>query len=179
MHHSPEQLKKVIWDECFSVGETKTYASGRQGNNKLDIEICKEIYGVRQDIKQLLGRIAGRYEPEFIVGVPNGANWLAYDVASYLGVPFVKLQKYDDGSIDIHCQRSAANAYSHKSCVVVEDVFNQFTNTRKTLAVPPIGKKTQAVIGVWDRGDAVVRQELNVPVHSLIRHYIPEQYEND
>lgn len=176
MYHTPERLKQAIWSASFRVGETETYASGRQGNNKLDIETCKNIYKVRQDLKFRLGAIAIKYKPEFITAVPNGANWLGRDVAHYAGLPFVELKKYDDGSIDIHCQREAVTAYQLGSCVVVEDVFNQFTNTRKTLAVPPIGDKARAVIGVWDRGDPVHRVALPLPVHSLIKEYIPADY---
>ncbi len=155
------------------------FANGNKSNNKLNLDKLFEHPAHLDLILRHLAEIAMRYEPDVLVGVPSGGQEIAIKLVDKLHIfpdlaqlkkveskPGLKTFTYASGE-DEDIIKSA------KNIVVVEDVFNKFTSTRGVLAVTGILEKTQAVVGVWDRGFHPSRGFLPVPKHALVTEYIP------
>ncbi len=171
-------IRKKILETCFEFYETPiTLAAKQPANNKLDLERLEHDSRLRELIVPAIGALAAQYDPEFIVGVPNGATWLSDAVASQLNCYSVHLKRDKDRVMSYENQQldeeMLANPLSRG--VMVEDVFNRFTNTRRALAVPGLAPKIAAVIGIWDRGAGhAERQAPTQPYQALISEHIAE-----
>ncbi|HSX30461.1 MAG TPA: hypothetical protein VLE99_00910 [Candidatus Saccharimonadales bacterium] len=172
----PEALNRLrtgILRNCFGPYDG-THASGDWSNNKLDLELLENCRELAALAVTGLAQIIRPYKPDLLIPVPNGANWLARELRLRLGVDVMELSK-DDETKQMSTKPNLEALYAD-TCrlVVVEDVPNSFTNTRNVLALPWIAARTVlAVVGVWDRGDAAMREPLPVPCKAVISEHIP------
>ena len=170
-----QELREGILHECL-IKEDTLFASGEPADNKLDIERLDSNSDFTSEVVRRLGRKVLEEAPDFVVGVPNGANWLAKEVKELTPkLNLVVLNKDLDGNISFADKRSGYIALHGFRGVIVEDVFNRFTSTRKVLDLEPLGSKIVSAVSVWDRGNPADRTELEIPHTSLVTEYIPEQ----
>lgn len=174
----PLELRRGILASCFDK-YNGTYASGVAANNKLDLEALGYYLELEALAVNGLTELVRPYKPDLIVPVPDGANRLGRQIAMALGIDAMILRK-DSVTKEITMKPGAEQIFAAaKRIVVVEDVLNQRTTTSRVLALPWIGERTQAVVGVWDRGDPAARPTLAVPVQSLVEEFIPAELPQD
>lgn len=165
-------LRQGVLRACFDRFDG-TYASGVAANNKLDLELLQGYPEHAALAVAGLRRLARRFGPDLIVPIPDGANWLGHGLGMTLGVDVMTLHK-DPNTKAITMKPGSEQLYaSARQVLLVEDVPNQLTTLRRTLAIPWIGELAVAALGVWDRGDSNDRPGLGVPLHSLIEEYLP------
>ncbi len=172
-------LREAILKTCLKKCDTR-FADGEQANNKLDLEEIADNPLLREQVGKQIALLAKKYNPDLVVGVPQGANWLAADVADYLKIQKVLLRKNPETKVvsfaneedKIRCEKSSR-------IVVIEDVFNKYTSTRRVLALLPASSQAVAAIAIWDRGVENKREPLSVESKALIAFHISAQLPED
>lgn len=153
-----------------------TFAGGQQANNKLDCEILETHPTLREAVVKSMMSAVMRHKPDFVVGVPRGATWLAEAVAEEQDIPVVRLD-YRQGDPEKHMFYKTVNdahrSVTYERGVLVEDVFNRFTNTRRALAVAGLAVRIVAAEAIVDRGYPDERQALPIPASARIVRPIP------
>lgn len=151
-------------DRLLQVGFRRyedSFASGLQANNKLDLsyEALHPHAELLAEVIQRLGELATEYQPDLIVPVPNGANGIGSNVAMKLNIEAACLIKNTwDTTQGIYYGNGSAQAINeHERIILVEDVINGLTSTRRVMALPGITERLVSVIGIWDRGDPQTR----------------------
>lgn len=168
------ELREGILQKCFRREDT-LFSSGETANNKINMELLVSNSDLTDEVVRRLGRLVSREAADFVVGVPNGANWLAELVADRTRMHLMLL--HSDADKTISFEDSASRVLAERSGlrgVLVEDVFNRFTATRRVLDFEPVGANIVSAVSVWDRGDPSKRQDLEIPYASLITEHIPE-----
>ena len=170
-------LREEFLRTCFEPFDGE-FASGKKANNKIEAENIYDHNELFEAIALRLGQAVLEHNPEFVVGVPDGATKLADAVALRCDLQAVHLKRtgpnrekmeFKDNFLDreVICRPLSRG-------VLIEDVFNEFTNTRKSLAIPELSERIVAVVGILDRGPRR-RQEPAVPCRALIRKRIPNE----
>ena len=95
MNKGSAALREKILLQCFEPYEGN-FATGAAANNKLDLEQLVVGSATYNAIVRGIGKTAIRYEPDFCVGVPDGATGLAMHVAHRMGIDWYPLQKSDE-----------------------------------------------------------------------------------
>lgn len=189
MNNGRPELLEPLLDLGFRRADT-VFASGKHANNKLELDDkrLEQDDWLKEQVVEALGKIALEFEPEFVAGVPEGATRLGVRIAKYVSnysdyiVQPLLLQKIENGSLKYFNYRNQQDFNTVLACrrgVIVEDVSNEFTNTRKVLNIPGLRQKTVAVLSIFHRGPAEARESLEVPSLSIVEHYIPPQLEQD
>lgn len=157
------------------------FADDQPANNKLDLgyervsqhsEVCDEVLYRMYHIAR-----KHRYNPDFIVGVPNGAIGYAARLAAMLEVDYNPHLRKDPNTKKLYY----ANDIDKDSVsrlqrgILVEDVLNRRSSTRRALRLPGLGPKTTAVIAVFDRGIPEERYAIDKPVHAVVARPIPAE----
>ncbi len=173
-----KELREAVLQTCF-VREDSVFASGVAANNKLDVERLHKNPDLSKKVIQRIGKLAIEDAPDFVVGVPNGANWLAERVADLTKLNLVVLQADSDKNISYADKHSEYIAEYGFRGVMIEDVFNRFTNSRKVLGFESLANKISLAVSVWDRGNPNQRTQLEIPHKSLVTEYIPSQLGSD
>ncbi|MBA3758119.1 hypothetical protein H0X10_00610 [Candidatus Saccharibacteria bacterium] len=156
-----------------------SFASGKMANNKLELELIpKRNKALGYVIVTSIGNIAMSYKPQFVVAVPDGANWIAKGIAKQQEIPLIKLKKDPETkAISFRYKTDQRRCSKAERGVLVEDAFNEFTNTRRVLEIPELDERIVAVLGIWDRGihesAGGDRQELSLPTRALLTEHIP------
>ncbi len=169
-----DRLREEILATCL-VSYNGYFHNGERANNKLDLDRLQlSNPALREKVIAGLGKMAMDFKPDFIVGVPNGANWLAEAVAIEIDVDCPVLEKSEDGRRMYFLDEIERDyCINNFRGVVVEDVSTHLTSVRQTLAVPEIGCRAVASIAVWDRGRDSERHGLEIPFVPLIKEHIP------
>lgn len=167
-------MRERILAACFERYEG-TFANGEKANNKLDGEKIRFNHVLRPMVVRRIGKMVLAHNPDFVVAVPSGANWLAKDIAETYDIGLVRLMKNPKNRQKLmfrtHAERAELEKY--EKGVLIEDVINRFTNTRKVLALPGMFDRIIAEVAVWDRGLPEQRTEPGIPYEALIVEPIP------
>lgn len=172
------KLRKQILTHCFDSYDD-VFASGARANNKLDLEHIANIPRLRQKVVKALAPIVLPLQPNLVVATPNGANWLAEDLA--VAACSRALTLYKDPDTKEFSYKSPDDEFlvlAARRVVVADDVLNNLTNTGKVLALPGIEERTQAILGIWDRNPGREAAP-NIPIHALVREAIPAMLPED
>lgn len=168
-------FREEILATCLSRYEGK-FAGGDRANNKLDMERIYDNPELFEEVVKKLGQAAMEHDPEFVVGVPDGAIRLADAVALRCDLYSVHLKKTGSDKGKVEFKDSFVDGEvmcgSLRRGVLIEDVFNTFTSTRRVLAIPELSKKVVAAEAIWDRGNDP-RDEPDIPTRALIKEPIP------
>jgi adenine/guanine phosphoribosyltransferase-like PRPP-binding protein len=167
---SKNQLFNPIRDELIAtclVEADYRQASGLPSNNKLVVERLRDNDQLARQVVGNLAHLAIGHEADFLLPVPDGANWLAEAVSLETGIDYGLLHKADDGTVEA-LPDTDEQLTDASRVVIVEDVLNRLTTTRKVLAVPTVADKAKAVIAVFDRGP-VDRDRLKLPMEAILR----------
>jgi hypothetical protein len=186
--HRPDLLEPLL-DLGFKRQDT-IFSGGKTANNKLhlDDETLEKDNWLKEQVVQTLGKIALEFQPDFIAGIPKGASKLGIRVAKEVSrhsehiVKPVALRKKEYGDLkffDYESQHDFNTVLACQRGIIVDDISNEFTNTRKVLSIPGLRQKTVAVLSIFHRGPAEARESLEVPSLSVVEHYIPPQLEQD
>lgn len=169
------RLREPILERCFQRYDGPPFASGETANNKINIEKIQDDLLLRGRIIRTLGKKVMAHNPTFVSAVPNGANWIAEDITEYYNIPFVRLKRNieDPTKFEFNSREDRELCQSLDDGVLIEDVINKFTNTRRALAIPSIGKRIVAVEAILDRGLPSERTEPGIPYNALITNPIP------
>ena len=166
-------VRQDILRHCFGPHDGPL-ASGKYADNKLDLEGIPNSRWLAVRVSALSRvRVLG-YDvlPSLIVPVPNGANWLGWNIAMSIGVDTVTLDK-DPETRAVSAQPDALGTIEeHKNILIVEDVVNELTTTRKVIDVVGI-ERVLGVFCIWDRGDQDTRPGIGAKVDALIQEHIP------
>jgi orotate phosphoribosyltransferase len=174
---SHSEIRDYFLEKCF-VRDDKVFASGIQANNKIDMERLAND-PVAHALVERLGGLIVVQRPEFLVAVPNGASWMTAILCNQLSIPEVQLTKHQDRSVDYLNAEEATKVLSYEQGVLIEDIFNRFTNTRKVLSLPGMSERVVAVTALMDRGEPSIREPLEIPHFVLVHEPIPEQLPPD
>jgi hypothetical protein len=173
-------IRDRVLEHCFGPYQGD-FEDGQVANNMLDLERIRDIPDLRQEVIEALGQLITPYEPQFVSGVPDGANWLANDLAWELNLISVHLTRLSENRDNIDFlypeDRIACNDLDRG--IVVEGVFNRYKSTRNVLTIQSLGHKAMAAVSIWDRGVTSEREELSIPTQSLIVEPIPAMLESD
>jgi len=156
------------------------YASGSEGNNKLNFDRLVESPLHLETVLRYMGKAALSYDPDLLMGIPTGGERLAEIMAgtNHLDLPIARIAKQKDlpgtKTFDYKTTDDEKLVLASKRIVLIEDVFNLFTSTRGALAVSGVLERTQAVIAVWDRGrNHPARNIPPVPFQAMVSEHIP------
>jgi replicative DNA helicase len=173
------RLDEDILQACFERYEG-VFKGGERANNKLDLEKLEKKKEVRDRVVTSLGRIVMEYDPAFVVAVPSGADWLARRIVKHHNLDLVQLRKRPrTGKVDFFDSAARQICRQNSRGVIIEDVFNKFTSTRLVMDMPMIEERAEAVVAVWDRGNILERQPLEIPTRALITRHIPAVLPDD
>lgn len=169
--------KAILHAEVLELGDFQ-YANGERGNNKLNFDNLHKHPLNREVVLRDLGKLAAKYKPDLLIGVPRGGQFLASILteSKHLDVPTARLFKYTNShAINGFLYVSEADeelVLGSERIVIVEDVFNRFTSTLGVLALDLVYDRTVAAVACWDRG-APTRDPLDLPHEALVKEYIP------
>ncbi|MGC1177128.1 MAG: hypothetical protein WA843_03595 [Candidatus Saccharimonadales bacterium] len=175
-------LREEVLQACFTRNDSgKPLAAGQPANNKLELENIESLSELRAVVVRKIGELVMPYDPEFVIGVPYGAIWIADAIAKEYGIEYAprlkargtasgKQMQYDNEFVD-----GEVIVRNLSRGVLVEDVFNHFTNTRRALAVPGLSEKIVGIVGIWDRGVSHENRETPTqPYQALVTEHIDE-----
>ncbi|HTB48631.1 MAG TPA: hypothetical protein VK712_00960 [Verrucomicrobiae bacterium] len=156
------------------------FTDNQPANNKLNLDyenLNQEQHAELHDevVSRLCG-LAEMFEPEFVIGVPNGAIGLAQAVAvHYSGFVYNPFLKKDESSKTVGYATPLDQEVAEElSCgVLIEDVLNRRSTTQRVLRIPGLAPKIVAVIGIFDRSVPSERKPVGRPVRSLVSMEIP------
>jgi adenine/guanine phosphoribosyltransferase-like PRPP-binding protein len=177
---SKNQIFNPIRNELIAtclVQEDYRQANGAQSNNKFIVERMQTNPELMRRVVSELGWLATSLQPDLLLPAPDGANWLAEAISLETGIDFGLLHKSDDGTIE-PLPDTREKLESADAVVIIEDVLNRLTTTKKVLSMPDTAGKVSAVIGVFDRGPTD-RDPLSIPVQALLRLPVPDQLPTD
>jgi len=173
--------KAVLNAGVLERGAT-AYASGSEGNNKLNFDRLFESPLHLETVLRYMGKAALSYAPDLFIGIPSGGEKLAEKLtdSKHLNLPIAYLKKVDNlpgvKTFGYKTTDDEKLVLASKRIVLIEDVFRLFTSTRGALAVPGVLERTEVVIAVWDRGriDHPARGILPVPSQAIVNEHIPD-----
>lgn len=172
-------LREELLKTCFERYEGE-FAAGTRANNKMNIDRLAESPRLRNYVTRLLGSLAVVESVDFIAAVPNGANWIAQEVADTYSLPFVELFKHPDTKeIDFLTEDDYILAQLGEQGLLVEDVASTFYTIRKCLALKRLNENVVVVASIFDRGNVDARTPLPVKYRALAREYIPPSLPED
>lgn len=180
MNKSAEKamIRKRLFEEYFHLyDEPITLSAGDKANNKVDIEPMRDNPAMRELVVPALSDVVICYNPDFVVGVPNGSTWLADAVANEIGCYSAHLYKDETGKIDYKDLFIDKEVVTNEllTGVLIKDVTRTLANVRRTLAVQGLGEKITAVVTVLDRNPHSQRRIMpEQPLDALIAEHIPE-----
>lgn len=171
----PRLIEEDIFSACLRP-YAGNFAGGQQANNKLECEILEHHPVLREVVVDQMGLAVMRHEPDFVVGIPRGATWLAKAIAKEKGLAVVRLDyESEDPQKNMYFYSAADEEVCRNGSrgVIVEDVFNRFTNTRRALAIEGLASRIVAAEAIIDRGDTSSRKELLIATDARIKKHIP------
>lgn len=176
-------MPKVSAEELLEVGFMRyegVFADGQPANNKLDLGYPNLAPHTALFRKIVLGlcEVAEQYKPEFTVGNPDGATGIAGAVALEMDLYCVHLVKRA-GNIEYSMLFDEDAVNQLGSGLIVEDVLNRRSTTKKVLGLPQLAPKISAVIGIFDRGIMGENVELDKKVHALVTQPIEQLLPED
>jgi hypothetical protein len=182
----PELLEPLL-DLGFRRAET-VFAGGKRANNKLELDdtALEQDDWLKETVVEALGAMALEYDPEFIIGVPDGATKLGIRVAKsvsrltdHVVIPITLRKQITSGQRYFHyqTQQDFNSVLACRRCVIVEDVTNEFTSINKTLNIPGLRTKVNGVLSIFHRGTPEARARLDIPSASVVERYIPPMLE--
>ena len=146
-------------------------ANGAVSNNKFVIERLRGSE-LEPTVIEALGVMATGYQADLLLSVPSGGDWLVEAVSRDRGIQPAYLKKNHKDKSFIVPPDTVETIVASKRIVVVDDILNMLTNTRKVLALPGVGEKAVAAVGVIDRGPTD-RPELAIPTIAVLRMEVP------
>jgi hypothetical protein len=141
-------------------------ASGAPANNKFEIG---RLQGspLQATVIEALGSLATDHRGDLLLSVPTGGDWLVQATSRATGIPYKTLSKSEDRSFLALPAAAQAIAESRR-IIVVDDILNMLTNSRKVLEITGVEERSVAAIGVIDRGPRD-RPELDIPTQAVLR----------
>lgn len=171
-------IRKRLFENYFHLfDEPITLSAGDKANNKMDIEPMRGDPAMRELVIPVFSELVVRHQPDFVVGVPNGATWLADAVAVETGCYVAHLFKDEDGNVDYEDDFIDRELVTNElsSGVLIEDVTRTMGNVNRALAVEGLGEKIIAIATLVDRNPYSQRRKMpEQPVEALISEHIPE-----
>lgn len=171
----PEELGDQLLEAGFRRYDG-VFAGGQQANNKteLDYETLLRHPQLLNQVVELICEKAEPYKPDFFAGVPDGATGLAERVAQETGAYFVRLKRPSKTEMSYATTADRDRVGCLQGGILLEDVLNRRTNTKRALDIEGLGPKILAVIGILDRSipEPEDRKTIGKPVHSLVRRPI-------
>lgn len=176
-------IRERLFAGCLQLyDEPITFSAGDKADNKVNVELIRNNPDMRELVIPALSDLVMRHEPDFVVGVPNGATWLADAVAVETGCYLVHLHKDDDGAIDYEDPFLDYEVIATELLrgVLIEDVTRTLMNVRRSLAVRGLNQKITSVVTVLDRNPYSQRRIMpDQPLDPLIAEHIPEMLPAD
>jgi orotate phosphoribosyltransferase len=166
------KLREDFYKAAFSRYEGR-FASGEIANNKLEVDKLQRMPSLRAQVSEALVLVAKKFNPDMVMAVPRGGNWVAIDLAWNLGAAILLLDKNEETG-DFHFQSGGEDALrTSRRLLIVDDMFTKFTNTRKAMELPGVRERAVGAVAIDDRGDSSKRVDVNLPHDALFQEYIP------
>ena len=185
MSQKNELLEKLTFVGFDFHTDPIKFAGDQIANNKFDLgyEQLKKHPALLQEVLDGLCELAESCDPqpEFTVGVPDGATELAGRVALEMGIYCVHLTYLDETKERIIYKNEIDENTVEclDSGVIIEDVLNRRTSTSKVLDVPKLEPKVSTVLAILDRADRNTPDtdvlDINKPIKSLVTVSVPAQ----
>lgn len=165
-------LQADLLRTCFERYDGR-YASGATANNKLVYENIRTNPWLESRLYDSLEILVSYHKPDMLVANPTGANRIGIELAWRLGTALLLLSKDTATKALGFLDDEAQNVYTASRIIIVEDVINSLSTTRRTMALPGIAERTVACIDAIDRGDRRNRPDLGIAVEAVVRMPIP------
>ncbi len=166
-------LKEQILQTCFERYEGN-FSAGDPANNKLNIDRLAGNPELKNYCVREIGSLAIDNQVDFVTAVPNGANWVAEEVADSYELPFVELYKRPDTrQIDFRTEEDYELACMFDGGLIIEDAARTFHNLLICLGLKPLDRKVSIAVSIFDRGDPTSRKPLPINYRALVAEYIP------
>ncbi len=164
-------LLRASFQECFSAWQG-TFAGGQPANNKFDAEKLR-YSTLRTPVARAVASVAMQYQPDMVVAIPNGANWLAIETAWRLGVAVLLLAKNPDTGEIAYQSGGQEQVEMAQRVVFIEDVPNRRTTTAKVLMLPGMAQRAVGEAAFLDRGMPDEKLALPISVSAVFTLPIP------
>ncbi len=165
-------LRKDILGLCFDRYDG-TFADGQEANNKLDLELVKQLPSLAALVSYKMATMVVSHNPDLLVSTPKGADWLTRRVAGRLGVAALILNKNETTKEFTYSEDGEETVAQSDRLVIVDDVLNRLTNTGKVYALPGIAEHAVAIAGIWDRNPSR-ETKVPIPTEAIIVEEIPD-----
>ena len=168
--------------------KTIDFAGGAKANNKLKLgseEVLQANPVLHDWIVADLTKLALPYEPDFVVGVPEGASGYANAVSGRLSreldkdIYSVKLTKLPDRTVVFANEVEENTASMLTRGILIEDVINTRSSTKKALDLGSFATQVVAVAAIFDRGIEGKKHDVGRPVLSLVDRPIDPEMDYD
>ncbi len=148
-------------------------------NNKLELDFAtvSQYPDVLKKVTERLCEIVEPYQPEFVMGVPDGATGYAARVAWELDIYNPHLDRRGDREIAFATDIDSDSVRRLSRGALIAAVIDKFTDVNQVLRLDGMPETINIVAGVFDRGKAAWRQESSpsIPHHSAVSKPIPPQ----
>ncbi|HSW37721.1 MAG TPA: hypothetical protein VLG37_05150 [Candidatus Saccharimonadales bacterium] len=185
-HARDSILAAGLWEVAADFKPYVVFASGKQANNKLDLEAAIDE-GQPDDLQAAvldpMKTLVERYDPDALWGVPSGGQSYASKIGAHLSIPVVRLKKKENSpgvkTYELEDpEEDGKRLRAAKRLVGVEDAGSERTSLYGALYLshPQLVELTIKTVGValvWQRGLVIEARHLGVPVTSVIQEHIP------
>lgn len=170
----------IIDAGALRIAEFTTHG-GESANYRVEME---DILGEDSSHRELRGMIADRlakklepYEPEVIIPIPEGANYLGAMIARRLGVRVVYLAWRDKAAhprqLQYHDQHNRIVVNRAIRVALIDDVYTSGLSLEEVVEFTELDGK-QVVGGIaFDRSAPKVRKASPYPIESVVSRHLP------
>jgi len=152
------------------------FKGNQYANNKVILDFEK-VHKNKQLYPRVLGglcRLVAQHNPDFVVGVPDGATGYADAVARNLRIDVIHLAKdKQHHRMEFATEDDRVLADLLQRGVLIEDVPNRRTSLKE--AVDLLGAKVIRAVGIFDRGVPGELIDIGIGVDSLVHEPIPAE----
>lgn len=168
----PLTLRETMFRLCL-VSYDGTFASGQHANNKFEADRIACVPPLRSEVASRVAGLVAQYEPDLLLSVPRGGDWLTEDIAAELAIDSLILDKdpaknfrYQEGGEEI--------VRSSNRLVIIDDLFNEETNTTKVYNLPFVSERAVAAVAILRR-NLKHASSLSIPTEALFNEHIPNE----
>ncbi len=178
-----ERVKAAIDRAGVRIHGHFVFANGGHSEVKLEMDKLRDSPAELQEVLALLGKLGKSLNPDVVLGVPSGGQWLADELAQLrmISAPVVALERIPGGEKQDFRFRSELDqmlALRARRLVIFEDVVSTMSSIAGVVRLlDPVMQDIHSV-AIWRRGVLLPQFSQGVTPHFLVEEEIPI-YEKD
>jgi orotate phosphoribosyltransferase len=182
--HISERVKVAVERAGVRIEGHFVFANGGHSDVKLEMDKLRDSPEELDAVLELLSKYGASLQPDVILGVPSGGQWLADEVTrlGLLEKPVAALERIPGGAKQDFRFRSEADAVlaaGASKIVVYEDVVSTMSSVAGVVKLlDPVGQDIHSV-AIWRRGVLLPEFLQGVTPHFLVEEEIPTYEESE